>query len=155
MSRVVRARSFRWTPLVVLAVVVVGCAPYFTADPPGPGVPRINGLDILPHRAMAGCPLTVQFNFEDLHGDVTRVAAHWTLEQSNRHVDSGYATVGVQPGMLAGKTQGVVTATLNVSQPGRYWYQVQVEDSHGFRSNVLAAMVLIDLPLPWATPKCP
>jgi hypothetical protein len=137
-------------PMLAVLLGAVGCVAPLPVDPPGPEVPRISQLSITPERVKYGCPVTMRFRFEDPHGDIVRAHAYWRVQRSSRGVGSRSLTLPIDAAMFAGKTSGEVRVQLSPEQyRTTVWYDVQVEDAAGRKSNVLDALILVDAPWPW------
>ena len=138
--------------MTMLAVLLgaAGCMAPLTADPPGPEVPRISQLAIAPKRVPYGCPVTMRFRVEAPQGNLVRANVYWSVPRIRRGVGSRYLTLPLDAAMLTGKTDGEVHLQLSPEQYGTtVWYEVQVEDAAGRKSNVLPAPILVDAPWPW------
>ncbi len=150
--------SFRFV-LPGLALALAGCAPSLVASPPGPGVPRISNLEILPGRVQAGCPAVIRFQYDDLEGDIVRAVAHWSsrsaVSRRRRISDSGFLVLPTGPQALA-NTTGTAGAWVTPQHVGTYKYHVQVEDAAGRTSNILEGWVRVERPSFWAKtpPTC-
>jgi hypothetical protein len=141
-------------PIIVLPFGLAGCAFPLRADPPGADVPRISHLRFVPEQIIAGCPVTLRFDFEAPDGDLIRAVAYRRLRR-RKVMASGEATLAVEPGVFTGRIQGEVNVPLTLNRWGTSWYYVQVEDAAGHKSNALWAALGIDVPRPWAkTPPC-
>lgn len=139
--------------LLAVLLGVTGCVTALQADPPGPEVPRIAQLSMTPTHVAYGCPVTLHFRFEDPHGDLARAQASWRVSRLTRSVDSRVLTLPIDAAQFAGKTSGEMRVQLIPEQYGStVWYEVQVEDAAGRKSNVLETSVLMDGPLPWKKP---
>ena len=148
---------YTWGLLGAVLLGATGCLAPLRADPPGPEVPRIMQLDITPRHVAYGCPVTLRFRFADPHGDLVRAHAAWRVSRPTRGVGSRVLTLPIDAAQFAGKTSGEVHLPLRLEQYGRtVWYDVQVEDAGGRKSNVLSTAVLMDGPLPWdkQPPEC-
>lgn len=142
----------RWGVLCAVLVGTAGCAAPPLADASGPEAPHITQLSITPAHVAYGCPVTLQFRFADPHGDLMRVHAAWRVSRPTRGVGSRVLTLPVDAATLAGQTSGEVQVPLHLEQYGTtVWYDVQVEDAGGRKSNVLSTAVLMDGPVPWAS----
>jgi hypothetical protein len=143
----------RWATMLAVLLGATGCVAPLTADPPGPEVPRISQLSIAPERVTYGCPVTMRFRFEDPHGDIVRAHVYWRVQRHTRGVGSRLLTLPIDAAMVAGTSGGEVRVQLSPEQYGTtVWYDVQVEDAAGRKSNVLDAPLLIDAPWPWEEP---
>ena len=145
-----RYRSRR--AILALLLGVAGCVAPLTADPPGPEVPRISQLALEPKRVPYGCPVTMRFRVEAPPGDSLRANAYWSVPRIRRGVGSRYVMLTLDAPMSTGKTNREVHTQLSPEQYGTtVWYEVQVEDGAGRKSNVLHAPILVDAPWPWET----
>jgi hypothetical protein len=145
--------------MTMLAVLLgaAGCVAPLTADPPGPEVPRISQLHMKPKRVQYGCPVTMRLRVEAPQGDIVRANVYWSVQRIRRGVGSRYVTFPIDATAFAGKTSGEVNVSFSPEQYGTtVWYEVQVEDATGRKSNVLSAPILVDAPWPWETkpPVC-
>lgn len=141
--------------VILLAVLLgaTGCVTSLHADPPGLEVPRISQLSITPPHVAYGCPVTLRFRFEDPHGDLVRAHVAWRVSHLTRGVGARVLTLPIDAAQVAGKTTGGVSVPLRLEQYGTtVWYDVQVEDAAGRKSNVLTTSVLMNGPLPWREP---
>jgi hypothetical protein len=138
--------------MAMLAVLLgaAGCVAPLTADPPGPEVPRISQLEIAPKRVPYGCPVTIRFRVEAPQGNIVQANVYWSVHRVRRGVGSRSLTLPLDAAVFAGKTHAVVNLQLSPEQYGTtVWYEVQVEDTAGRKSNVLPAPILVDAPWPW------
>jgi hypothetical protein len=140
--------------LVGLVAIVSGCAAPLKADPPGQGVPRISNLTVSPNRAGTGCPVTMRFRFEDFDGDIAWVRVHVSWEGHDKSHDRWDTTFPVESALFAGKTSGEIRKPMVPERPGRYWYQIQLQDASGRKSNVLTDRLLVAWPSPLNPESC-
>ena len=138
--------------MLAILLGAAGCVAPLTADPPGPEVPRISQLALEQQRVKFGCPVTMRFHVEAPQGDIVRANVYWSVPRIRRGVGNGYGTFPLGATMEAGKTSGEVRIQLSPEQYGTtVWYEVQVEDAAGRKSNVLHTPILVDAPWPWET----
>ena len=146
------AQGLLWMAMLAVLLGAAGCVASFTADPPGPAVPRISQLTLAPKRVPYGCPVTMRFYVEAPQGDMVRANVYWRVHRIRRGVGSRLVTLPLDAIMDMGKTSRQVHVQLSPEQYGTtVWYAVQVEDAAGRKSNVLHAPILVDAPWPWAT----
>lgn len=146
----------RWITLLTVLWGMTGCLASFPTDPPGPGVPRISQLSLTPEHVQYGCPVTMRFRFEDLHGDIVHAHAYWRVKHSSPGTISHYLLLPIDAAVFAGQTSGEASVQLNPTQYGTTWYSIQVEDAAGRKSNVLDVPILVSAPWPWENkpPEC-
>jgi hypothetical protein len=145
-------RAWRWMAILAVLWGAAGCGAPLTADPPGPEVPRIAQLALEPKRVQYGCPVTMRFRLEAPQKDILRANAYWSVLRIRRGVGSRYVRLPLEAPRDTGKSSREVHVQFSPEQYGTtVWYEVQVEDTAGRKSNVLHAPILVDAPWPWAT----
>ena len=138
--------------MLAILLGVAGCVAPLTADPPGPEVPRISQLALEPKRVQYGCLVTMRFRVEAPQGDILQANVYWSVPRIRRGMGSRYVMLPLDAPRYTGKTSREVYAQLSPEQYGTtVWYEVQVEDAAGRKSNVLHAPILVDASWPWET----
>lgn len=75
-----------------------------------------------PSHVPAGCPVTIRFRFEDMHGDIAQAHAYWRVQHSIQGIGSRYLTLPIEAGVFAGKTSGEASVQLQPDNYGTTWY---------------------------------
>lgn len=140
--------------VAVLTPVLAACSAPLRVDPAGPGVPRVTEVRFNRDRVVRGCPVTMTVTFEDTDRDVVRLIVYLRLEKGKTSLQSFPVSVAGLPDASATGRRDDTSLHLHPEELGRHWYQVQVEDAGGHRSNVVREILLVDGPLPWRPQRC-
>jgi hypothetical protein len=132
-----RCATFITAALIVLCLVVTGCAPLLREGPTQPGRPRLLEFRLDEGSVSSGCPVRATLRFEDPDADAAQAVMGWQHDRGSRTVDRGVIPLPIEAAQLSGKTSGEVQAPLMFLQNGTYWLSVQVVDARGGRSNIL------------------
>jgi len=142
-------RSFGFVRLAAgTLVLLTACTPLM--PPASADGPRISSLTLDPPVAVAGCLVTLRFQFETNGAEIAGGRVRWSVAMGRRPT-SDSATL--DPELFQSKASGQATLTLRLRKAGHYHYLVQVEDSEGRRSNVLEQDTVVEVP--WAPGAAP
>ena len=133
---------------MIMAAGLTACGSLVRMETPAPDGPRISGLEFLPVRPLAGCPVSIRVHLDVGAEEAMRAGVAW-LRLSRRFSGSGYTVLPVQ---LA--PSGDVVAPLEPQGSGAYSYRVQIGDQQGRWSNVLSGRVAVAVPPAGETPRC-
>jgi len=132
-------------------VVLTACTPLMEMPPASPDGPRISSLTLDPPEAVAGCLVTLRFQFETHGAEIAGGRVRWSVAMGRRPTNDS-ATLEAE--LFESRESGQATLVLRLRKVGRYHYVVQIEDSEGRRSNVLEQDMIVEVPWAPGTPRC-
>lgn len=135
-------RSSVWL-LPVLAVLLAGCAwARFPSTPPGPGVPRVSNLRVVPEEARPGDSGVLAFDFTDVDADIVDVYVE-IREVADFSISTGLEPVLLSHRKYFGQAQGTGREVIRWDREGLHLYEIFVVDAEGHVSNRLTARAVI------------
>ncbi|MFQ5839694.1 MAG: hypothetical protein ACE5HK_03130 [Candidatus Methylomirabilales bacterium] len=138
-------RGLGWLFVLGVGFAILGCAgpARLWPSPPGPGVPRISDLRIVPHEVNRGARVSLAFEFSDADGDVQEVYLVLRSEIQDFTITTGIAPSLVSRGEYFGKMNGTVSVSLGALTEGVRVYEVFAVDGKGNVSNRLRARLVV------------
>jgi len=130
--------------------LLTACTPLMQMPTASVDGPRISSLTLDPPVTVAGCLVTLRFQFETNGAEIAGGRVRWSVAMGKRP-SSDSATL--DPELFQDQTSGQASLALRLRKVGHYHYQVQVEDSEGRRSNVLEQDVIVEVS--WAPGAAP